>query len=125
MLKTFVGDSIGIGEAISISLTGIVVVMIMLAVLAVLVVLLSKGIRLVEKRSKKNTDEKKQNEKKQASEKPVKTLPETDSAGTLELVDTDEKTAAVIMAIVSDESKIPLNRLRFNSIKLIREAEEK
>jgi len=39
--------------------------------------------------------------------------------GTLNLYKTDEKTAAVIMAIVSKESGVPLNRLKFNSIKLI------
>ena len=41
------------------------------------------------------------------------------SAGDLELVGTDEKTAAVIMAIVSDKSGIPLNRLQFKSITLM------
>ena len=48
-------------------------------------------------------------------------LPETQSVGSLDLYKTDEKTAAVIMAIVSEESGIPLNRLQFNSIKLIEE----
>ncbi len=41
------------------------------------------------------------------------------SAGNLELVDTDEKTAAVIMAIVSNKSGIPLERLQFKSITLM------
>ena len=41
------------------------------------------------------------------------------SAGSLELIGTDEKTAAVIMAIVSDKSGIPLNRLQFKSITLM------
>lgn len=40
-------------------------------------------------------------------------------SGDLELVGTDEKTAAVIMAIVSDKSDIPLNRLQFKSITLM------
>ncbi len=40
------------------------------------------------------------------------------SSGDLELVGVDEKTAAVIMAIVSDKSGIPLNRLQFKSITL-------
>jgi len=42
------------------------------------------------------------------------------SAGTLVLKDVDESTAAMIMAIVSDESGIPLERLIFRSIKLIK-----
>lgn len=41
------------------------------------------------------------------------------SAGTLKLINVDEKTAAMIMAIVSDESGIPLSELCFKSIKLI------
>lgn len=46
-------------------------------------------------------------------------LPTTQSQGSLDLIDTDEATAAVIMAIVSDRSGIPLNRLNFKSIKQI------
>lgn len=39
--------------------------------------------------------------------------------GVLKLQDVDEPTAAMIMAIVSDESGIPLSELRFNSIKAL------
>lgn len=46
-------------------------------------------------------------------------MPAGMTQGELELIDTDEKTAAVIMAIVSDKSGIPLNRLAFKSIKLM------
>lgn len=48
-------------------------------------------------------------------------LPENESEGTVELVNVSEEDAAVIMAIVSHQSGIPLNRLRFNSIKLSEE----
>jgi Na+-transporting methylmalonyl-CoA/oxaloacetate decarboxylase gamma subunit len=41
------------------------------------------------------------------------------SSGTLKLQNVDEPTAAMIMAIVSDESGIPLSELCFKSIKLI------
>ena len=41
------------------------------------------------------------------------------SSGTLRLKDVDEPTAAMIMAIVSDESGIPLSELCFKSIKLL------
>jgi hypothetical protein len=44
------------------------------------------------------------------------------STGELELTGVDEKTTAIIMAIVSDELKVPLCELQFKSIKLIREA---
>lgn len=41
------------------------------------------------------------------------------SCGELDLIETDEKTAAVIMALVSYKSGIPLNRLSFKSIRLM------
>lgn len=43
------------------------------------------------------------------------------STGNLKLKDVNEPTAAMIMAIVSDESGIPLSELCFKSIKLIRQ----
>jgi len=42
------------------------------------------------------------------------------SSGSLVLKDVDEPTAAMIMAIVSDKSGIPLERLIFRSIKLVK-----
>lgn len=41
------------------------------------------------------------------------------SYGELKLKNVDEKTAALIMAIVSDESGIPLQELQFKSIKAV------
>lgn len=41
------------------------------------------------------------------------------SSGKLKLKDVDEQTAAMIMAIVSDESGIPLSELIFKSIRQI------
>ncbi len=41
------------------------------------------------------------------------------SAGELKLLGVDERTAAMIMAIVSHESKIPLSELQFKMIKAI------
>lgn len=41
------------------------------------------------------------------------------SAGELRLIGVDEKTAAMIMAIVSHESQIPLSQLQFKTIKAI------
>lgn len=52
----------------------------------------------------------------------VETVENQDSgitAGELKLIDVDEKTAAVIMAIVSHESQIPLSELQFKSIKAL------
>ena len=41
------------------------------------------------------------------------------TCGELKLLGVDEKTAAMIMAIVSDESSIPLSELQFKSIKAV------
>ncbi len=41
------------------------------------------------------------------------------STGELKLIDVDEKTAAMIMAIVSHESRIPLSELSFKSIRAL------
>lgn len=49
-------------------------------------------------------------------------MPEAHYAdGELKLYDVDEKTAALIMAIVSDESSIPLSQLNFKSIRLMKQ----
>ncbi len=40
-------------------------------------------------------------------------------AGELKLIEVEEKTAAMIMAIVSEESEIPLAELQFKSIKAL------
>lgn len=120
-LLKYADGFISYGDAVSTSITGIIVVMIILALLAVLVLLLSKAVRAVESAAKKG-------KKAEIAPKTVETpvskgvaLPDTQSAGKLDLVNVDDKTAAVIMAIVSNESGIPLNRLQFNSIKKIEE----
>ncbi|MCD7774399.1 MAG: OadG family protein [Clostridiales bacterium] len=128
MLK---GQTIGIGDSLLIAVVGMVVVIAILAIIAVFILLLSKIFQAVEKGSKKS----KKSEKAVVSEtapasppvkaaKPAgKELPETESQGQLKLTDVDEPTAAIIMAIVSNQSGIPLNRLSFKSIKLIEEKE--
>lgn len=41
------------------------------------------------------------------------------SYGELELIGVDERTAAMVMAVASDELKIPLNELHFKSIRAL------
>ena len=106
--------------ALQVSLFGILMVFLLLIILAVLIMIISRVVRLGEnlagKKGKKNTasDEPAPVQQSAAAGTP---LPGTQSQGTLELDGVDEPTAAVIMAIVSDESGIPLNRLLFKSIK--------
>ena len=103
-------------DALAVSVIGILTVILILAVIASLIILVSKAIRSIEAAA--------------AKKKPVATesaapaptgipMPDGMNQGELELIGTDEKTAAIIMAIVSDKSGIPLNRLSFKSIKLM------
>ncbi|MBR4550009.1 MAG: OadG family protein [Oscillospiraceae bacterium] len=47
------------------------------------------------------------------------------AAGQLKLYDTDPRTAAMLMAIVADDLQVPLNELRFLSIREIKEENER
>ncbi len=104
-------------DALATSAIGITTVMIILAIIAVLIILVSKVIRAIEGAASKKAPA--------AATAPVTAapagvpMPAGMNQGELELVNTDEKTAAIIMAIVSDKSGIPLNRLSFKSIKLV------
>ena len=104
-------------DALAVSLIGIVTVILILAIIALLIILVSKVIRAIEDvaAGKKGAAAPEQT----ASAPSGVPMPAGMNQGELELVGTDEKTAAVIMAIVSDKSGIPLNRLSFKSIKLM------
>lgn len=55
---------------------------------------------------------------------PVKQAePAPGAAGELKLYDTDPRTAAMLMAIVADELQVPINELRFISIREVRNDE--
>ena len=53
-----------------------------------------------------------------------KAAPAPGSAGELKLHDTEPRTAAMLMAIVADELQLPLNELRFLSIREIKEDQQ-
>lgn len=108
-------------EALMTSLVGIVTVMIILAVIAMLIILVSKVIRVFESAAaKKKAAPAAAVASAAPAGKPTGVIPVAGvSQGTIDLVNVDEKTAAIIMAIVSDKSGIPLNRLSFKSIKLV------
>ena len=100
------------------ALTGFIVVLSMLAIIAITILIFSKIMAALEKKKQSSAPVKAE---KVAETKSGTPLPENTSAGSLVTTDVDEKTAAVIMAIVSKESGIPLNRLSFKSIKLMEE----
>ena len=105
-------------EALSVSLIGIVTVICILAVIACLILLVSKVIRTFEAAASKKKPAVAAAAAGETAPAGVP-MPAGMNQGELELINTDEKTAAVIMAIVSDKSGIPLNRLSFKSIKLV------
>lgn len=52
---------------------------------------------------------------------PAAPIPAPGSAGELALYDTDERDAAMIMAIVADELGVPVNELRFKYIREVKD----
>lgn len=109
-----------LGEAALTSVIGISTVLIILAIIAVLIIGVSKVIRSIEAAASKSKQAKADSSVAVPEEAPKAAAQQT-TTGELQLVGTDEKTAAIIMAIVSNESGIPLNRLSFKSIKLMEE----
>lgn len=102
-----------IAESIGVALVGICVVLLELALLALFIKLLSKIISVFGKRKK--ADEPAPAETAPAPE----AMPASAPVNGPVLKDVDDPTAAVIMAIVSNKSGIPLERLSFKSIKLL------
>lgn len=99
------------------AITGFIVVIAMLAIIAVTILVFSKIMALVSNKKPVESPAAATPAAVSAAAPAGSPLPADTSAGSLDLVDVDEKTAAVIMAIVSKESGIPLNRLAFKSIK--------
>ena len=106
-------------DAIATSVIGIVTVILILAIISLLIILVSKVIRAVEGVAAKKAPTAPAVAAPAASAPAGVPMPAGMNQGELELINTDEKTAAIIMAIVSDKSGIPLNRLSFKSIKLV------
>ena len=118
-----------LGQALLIAVIGIAVVLVELALITVIILLLSKLIRLIAPK-KEDSEELTPAVPQAVAPAPAaaltapagSVLPATGAQPKVDLVNVDEPTAAVIMAIVSEESGIELDHLLFKSIKL---AEEK
>ncbi len=112
-------------ETMFVAVAGIAVVLLELAVLAILIVFLSKILRAVE--GKLSSSDKEVTVIESAPAAPVAASPAPTASpvaytpGRIQLIDVDEPTAAVVMALVSAQSGIPLERLAFKSIKGITE----
>jgi len=105
-------------EGLGVSVFSIAVVFFVLTSIFVLIKLLSLILQKIE--TKLNATKKEAETSNVSTTVEIKTEEaEPFSTGELKLLNVDEKTAAMIMAIVSDESKIPLSELCFKSIKAI------
>ena len=101
------------GQSLLLSAIGMCVVLMELAILAVMIIILSKVLTSVTGKKAPAAPAPKAAAPAPA---PVPAAPAPRPAG-LTLENVDEPSAAAIMAIVSDKTGIPLNRLDFHSIK--------
>ena len=114
-------DAMDIPKALLVSLVGFLTVISILAVIALFIKLIALIFSLIEKKSATKVSPV-ITAVEHNSPAPASTgtpLPETESQGELELIGVDEPTAAMLMALVSYKTEIPLNRLAFKSIKLV------
>lgn len=95
-------ESLSFAQSIEYSFVGLATVFAVLCLLYIVIVLQSKIVGMFSK-------------KKPQQQQPLIEQKVTDEGVTL--VDVDDETAAMIMAIVADTSKIPLEELYFKSIK--------
>jgi len=110
------GTKIAIPQGLLLALVGFVLVIIVLAVLMGFIYLLSYVVRKIEALGKKKTP---------ATESGAATAElAPGSSGDIKLYNVDDRTAAMVMAIVADELQTPLNELRFISIKEVSEEEK-
>ena len=117
------GKALETSDVLMVCVVGIIVVIVELALIAFCITGVSKAINGLTKATKK----KMKAEANAQTAAPAQTVVSAPAAAPVavavkkdpELIDVDEKSAAIIMAIVSDETGIPLERLAFKSIKKI------
>lgn len=108
-------DIHNMGKVLLISLIGFMVVFIVLGIIALFVKALGKGFDAIEANKKKKAVP--VTVAAPVSVPAVSTPSETPVKAEVKLIDVTDEQAAMIMAIVSNQSGIPLSHLKFNSIK--------
>ena len=109
--------NIGVGEALLISLCGFVTVFLLLLFLIVVIKIISTVVMAIEGKGKTAPAP--------AAEAPApapvkeEEKPSKPWDGKLQLIDGDGETAACSMAIISDETDIPLDELQFRRIQAL------
>ncbi|NLB91637.1 MAG: hypothetical protein GX786_10530 [Clostridiales bacterium] len=106
-------------EAIQRGLILFFFVLIVLSALWLLIVIFSRGISFLEKKTKGQAHKPLTAQETVSTPKDEVFTSQGPWGGELLLENVDEQTAAMIMAIVSDESKIPLSELVFKRISLV------
>ena len=116
-------DAMNLSRALLIAVVGFITVILILAVIALFIKLIAFIFSAIEKNNaKKIAKIVPSSDSQSVTPANVGTaLPETESQGQLELIGVDEATAAMLMALVSYKTDVPLNRLIFRSIKLVEE----
>lgn len=114
-------DAMNLSKALLIALVGFITVVAILSIIALFIKFIAFIFSSIEKKNAKKVAEivPAQDNLPEAPHSVGPTLPETESQGELELIGVDETTAAMLMALVSYKTDIPLNRLIFRSIKLV------
>lgn len=123
MFLAMKADAISIPDALLVSLIGFTIVFAVLVVLMAVIKIITAAVSAMEKKPEPVAAV------PQASIAPAAPLPDPNagkipapgSLGECDLHAVDDKTAAMLMAIVADEMKAPLNELRFISIQEVQE----
>ena len=106
-------DAMTISKALLVALVGFITVVVLLAVIALFIKFIAFVFSLLTKKKAAPAPAAVKTAPVPAA-KPAKAL-----RSEIKLIDVDEPTAAVIMALVSHNSGIPLEKLDFKSIKLL------
>jgi Na+-transporting methylmalonyl-CoA/oxaloacetate decarboxylase gamma subunit len=96
-----------------------IVILVVFGVLFIMYVLISLAGKILASAAKGNEKAEAKSVVAAAAPAAAPAAEEEFSSGTLKLKGCDEKTAAMIMAIVADDTGIPLSELVFKSIKLV------
>ena len=116
-------DAMDIPKALLVALVGFITVILILAIIALFIKLTAFIFSAIEKKNatKVTTVITPINATPSVPQASGTPLPDNESQGQLELIGVDEATAAMLMALVSYKTEIPLNRLAFRSIRLVEE----
>ena len=109
--------NVSLGDAFIISLTGMLVVMLELIIIAIFIVILSRIIRSFNKnKDSGNTEEKTARTVQKINPDEQK---KTNGSGEVRADEVSEEELAIIMSAVSAQSGLPLEKMKFKSIKKI------